>query len=140
MNTANRLDPFNNLVEDLFKGFVVKPMYEPRGSAQRMKVDVVEKNGAYVVAAELPGVKREDIQIAIDGAQVTLSAEVKRDVQPTREQRVLHLERQFGTMSRTFSLPQEFDEARAEAKLRDGVLELVLPKKQAAQRQNIPIQ
>ena len=105
-----------------------------------MKVDVAEKNGAYTVTAELPGVKKEDIHVTIDGAEVTLAAEVKREKEVTQDERVLHTERTFGKVSRSFSLPQEVDEAKAEAKFRDGVLELTLPKKAAAARKQVTIQ
>jgi HSP20 family protein len=137
-----RFDPFNDLVDDLFKGFLVRPMYEGAQSSAlpRVKVDVSESNGAYLVAADLPGVKKEDIQVAIDGAQVTLTAEVKREKQVAEGERVLHSERSYGKVSRSFTLPQELDEAKAEAKFRDGVLELTLPKKAAAARKAITIQ
>ena len=79
MSNMTRFDPFNELVDDLFKGFLVRPLaYEGRDAvAPRMKVDVAEKNGAYLVTAEVPGVKKEDIHVSVDGAQVTLEAEVK---------------------------------------------------------------
>ena len=147
MASIQRFDPFNELVDDLFKGFLVRPVaYEGRGpwsnesGLPRAKVDVTERNGAYVVAAELPGVKKEDIQVSIDGAQVTLAAEVKREREVEKDERVLHTERTFGKVTRSFTLPQEVDEAKAEAKFRDGVLELTLPKKAAAQRKQISIQ
>ena len=143
MTTVTRFDPFNDLVDDLFKGFLVRPVaYEGRGAEAlpRMKVDVAEQNGAYTVTAELPGVKKEDIQVTIDGSQVTLAAEVKREKEASQDERVLHTERVYGKVSRSFTLPQEVDEASAEAKFRDGVLELKLPKKAAAQRKQISIQ
>jgi HSP20 family protein len=145
MANVTRFDPFNDLVEDLFKGYLVRPLgFEGRGDAgvqlPRAKVDVAEKNGAYLVTAELPGVKKEDIHVSIDGAQVTLEAEVKREKEANKDERVLHTERVFGKVSRSFTLPQEVDEAKAEAKFRDGVLELTLPKKTAAQRKQISIQ
>ena len=143
MANVTRFDPFNDIVDDLFKGFFVRPVsYDARNTleAPRMKVDVTESNGAYLVSADLPGVKKEDIQVAIDGAQVTLSAEVKREKEVAEGDRVLHLERAFGKVSRSFTLPQELDEAKAEAKFRDGVLELTLPKKAAAARKAITIQ
>ena len=143
MANVTRFDPFNDLVDDFFKGFLVRPLAVESGRSDalpRMKVDVAEKNGAYVVSAELPGVKKEDIQITIDGAQVTLAAEVKREKEVSQDERVLHTERTYGKVSRSFSLPQEIDEAKAEAKFRDGVLELTLPKKAAAQRKQIAIQ
>jgi HSP20 family protein len=142
MANVTRFDPFNDLVDDFFKGFLVRPLaYENgREALPRMKVDVAEKNGAYVVTAELPGVKKEDIQVSIDGAQITLAAEVKREREAAQDERVLHTERVYGRLSRSFTLPQELDETTAEAKFKDGVLELTLPKKAAAQRKQITIQ
>ena len=143
MANITRFDPFNDLVDDIFKGFLVRPVAYEGGrndALPRMKVDVAEKNGAYTVTAELPGVKKEDIQVTIDGAGVTLTAEVKREREVTQDERVLHTERTFGKVSRSFSLPQEVDEAKAEAKFRDGVLELTLPKKAAAARKQVTIQ
>jgi HSP20 family protein len=141
MANVNRFDPFNELVDDLFKGFLVRPVaYEGRNDPlPRMKVDVAEKDGAYLVRAELPGVKKDDIQVSIDGPQVSLSAEVKRENED-RDERVLHTERVYGKVQRSFTLPQEVDEEKAGAKFRDGVLELTLPKKQAAARKQISIQ
>ena len=143
MANITRFDPFNDIVDNLFNGFFVRPVaYEGRSALEmpRLKVDVTEKNGAYQVTADLPGVKKEDIQVAIDGAQLTLSAEIRREKAATEGERVLHTERSFGKVSRSFSLPQELDEAKAEAKFRDGVLELTLPKKAAATRRAITIQ
>jgi HSP20 family protein len=137
-----RIDYVGDLVDDFFKGFLVRPLaYENgREALPRMKVDVAEKNGAYAVTAELPGVKKQDIQVSIDGAQITLAAEVKREREASQDERVLHTERVYGRLSRSFTLPQEVDEATAEAKFKDGVLELTLPKKAAAQRKQITIQ
>jgi len=138
-----RIDYVGDLVDDFFKGFLVRPVAYENGRGEalpRMKVDVAEKNGAYLVTAELPGVKKEDIQITIDGAQVTVAAEVKREKEAARDERVLHTERVYGKVSRSFTLPQELDEAKAEAKFREGVLELTLPKKAAAQRKQVTIQ
>jgi len=142
ITSGNRFDPFNELVDDLFKGFVVRPVaYNGNGAAlPRMKVDVAEKNGAYIVTAELAGVKKDDIQVTIDGAEVTLSAEVKREKEAAQDERVLLTERTFGKVSRSFSLPQDVDESKAEAKFKDGVLELTLPKKAAAARKQVTIQ
>jgi HSP20 family protein len=147
MANIARFDPFNELVDDLFKGFLVRPVaYAGNGplghdgGLPRVKVDVAEKNGHYTVIAELPGVKKDDIQVTIDGAEVTLAAEIKREKEVANDERVLHTERTFGKVSRSFSLPQEVDEAKAEAKFRDGVLELTLPKKAAAARKQVTIQ
>jgi len=130
MLSLTRFDPFNEVVNELFSGLQVRPL----------KVDVAEKNGAYTVTAELPGVRKEDIRVDIDGAQVTLEAEVKREKETAEGERVLYTERSYGKVARSFALPQEVDEAKAEAKFKDGVLELTLPKKAAAARKQITIQ
>jgi HSP20 family protein len=138
-----RIDPLSDLVDDIFKGFLVRPVaYESaaRDVLPRIKVDVADKNSGYLITAELPGVRKEDIQVSTNGAEVTLSAEVKREKEASKDERVLHTERAFGKVTRSFTLPEEVDEARAEARFRDGVLELTLPKKQAAARKQISIQ
>lgn len=141
MSNINRFDPFGDLVDNLFKGYLVRPVWnEANDAAVRMKVDVAERGNSYVVHAELPGVRREDIQVTIDGAQVTLAAEVKREKEANEGERWLHVERSIGKATRSFALPQEIDEAKADAKFRDGVLELTLPKKAAAARKQITIQ
>ena len=143
MANITRFDPLNELMDDFFKGFFVRPMVyegEARGTALRMKVDGSESSGAYVVTAELPGIQKEDVQISIDGAQVTLNAEIKREREVSEHERVLHAERVFGKLTRSFTLPQEVDEQTAQAKLLDGVLELTLPKKAAASRRTITVQ
>jgi HSP20 family protein len=142
MANITRFDPFNDLVDDLFKGFLVRPVALEGRNAEalpRMKVDVKEKNGAYVVSAEAPGVKKDDIHVTIDGAQVTITAEVKQEKEE-KDERTLHTERVYGQMTRSFTLPQEVDESKAEAKFKDGVLELTLPKKAATARKQVTIQ
>src|SRR4026207_880521 len=100
MANIARFDPFHDLVDDLFQGYFVRPVgYE----TARMKVEVTEKNGAYQALADLPGVRKEDIHVDIDGAQLTLSAEVKREKEATEGERVLHSERVFGTVARRFT-------------------------------------
>jgi HSP20 family protein len=149
MANVSRYDPrgdyFGELVDDLFKGFLVRPLaFAGRGEGgvalPRAKVDVAEKNGAYVVTAELPGVRKEDIHVAIDGAQVTIEAEARREKEASKDERTLHSERAYGRLARSFTLPQEVDDSRAQAKFKDGVLELTLPKKAEAQRKQITIQ
>jgi HSP20 family protein len=142
MSNITRYDPFNDLVDDFFKGFLVRPVAYEGGRSDvlpRVRLDVAEKNGAYVVKGELPGVRKEDIHVSVDGAQVTLEAEVKQE-KSTDTERVLHTERVYGKVSRSFTLPQEIDESKVQAKFQDGVLELTLPKKAAAARKPILIQ
>jgi len=134
-----RYDPFDDLFDDIFRGFVVGPVgFE--AANRRMKVDVAEQNGEYKVLAELPGVKKEDIKVNIDGDEVSITAEARAERDEKDGERVLHSERYFGKVSRAFRLGQEIDEERASAKYADGVLELTLPKKATAAAKQLTIQ
>jgi HSP20 family protein len=108
--------------------------------APAIKVDVREEAEAAGVHAELPGVKKEDIHVHIDGAVVAISAERKQEKEVKEGERVLRTERYFGKVSRSFQLGQEIDEERATAKFTDGVLDLTLPKKATPQARKLSIQ
>src|SRR5260370_14647377 len=97
-----------------------------------MKIDVAEQNGEYKVVAELPGVKKEDIKVNIDGDQVSITAESRAERDEKDGERVLHSERYFRKASRAFRLSHEIDETRASAQYADRVLELTLPQKATA--------
>jgi HSP20 family protein len=141
MANLTRYDPFGELFDDFFKGFFVRPVLrEGRDVTPRMKVDVAEQDGAFKVLAEIPGVKKDDIQVTIDGDQVSISAEVKQEKDAKEGGRVVHSERYYGKVARTFRLGYEVDEAKAQAKYADGVLELVLPKKANAGHQRLTVQ
>ena len=130
MANITRFDPFNEM-DDLFKGLFVRPMrfdLEMPGE-MKMKMDVTKADDSYTVKAEMPGIKKEDIQVSIDGNQVTISGEVKRESEEKKGEEVIRSERYYGKVSRSFSLPHEVDEARAVAKYSDGVLNLKLPMK-----------
>ena len=141
MANITRYDPFGDLVDDFFRGFFVGPVtVETEVPVRRMKVDVAEQNGDYKVVAELPGVKKEDIKVNIDGDQVSITAETRVTKEAKDGERVLHSERYVGKVSRAFRLADEIDESRASAKYSDGVLELTLPKKAAPATKQLAIQ
>ena len=127
------LEPF----DDLFRGFF-RPVRLEKELPQ-IKVDVKEDNKAYTVHADLPGVKKEDIQVTIDGNVVTVTAETRRESEQKDGEKVLRRERYFGKVSRSFSLDTDVDEAGASAKYADGVLELKLPKKAASCQKRLEI-
>jgi HSP20 family protein len=141
MANIARYDPFSDLFDDLLKGFLVRPVgFEIEEPLRRVKIDVAEQNGEYKILADLPGVKKDDIKVAIDGDQVSITAETRVERDAKNGERVLHSERRYGKVSRAFRLGQEIDEARASAKYADGVLELTLPKKAAAAVKQLTIQ
>ena len=142
MTNVSRYDPFGDVFDDLLKGFFVRPMaYEGQAAvAGRIKIDVSEKEGAYVVQAEIPGLKKEDIQVSIDGDQVSISAEARAEKEVKETERVLHRECYYGKVARAFRLGTDIDQAAASAKYADGVLELTLPKKADVAGRQLTIQ
>lgn len=136
MSNVSRRDP----LDDFFRGFFVRPVeYGSATEAPQMRVDVKEVDDAFHVHAELPGIKKEDIHVHIDGPVVSISAERKQDKETREGERVLRTERYFGQVSRSFQLGQDVDESKASAKFTDGVLELSLPKKTAPQAKRLVI-
>ncbi|QLQ26254.1 MAG: Hsp20/alpha crystallin family protein [Dechloromonas sp.] len=138
MANITRLDP----LEDLFRGFFVRPVDLNANQQQppSIKMDVKEQGDDYLVHAELPGVKKEDIHVVVDGNQVSISAEVKQEKEIKEGERVLRSERYFGKVSRSFQLGQEIDDTKAAAKFNEGVLELTLPKRAASPNKRLTVE
>jgi HSP20 family protein len=136
MRTLARWDPFRELapfvsfpeVGTYFGEFPYRPLatgYEP---APMMRVDVTENEAAYTVKAEIPGMKKEDIAVSIDGKTVFITAEVKREKEVKEAEKSLCNERYYGMVSRMLTLPFDVNPAKAEASYEGGVLTLMLPK------------
>jgi HSP20 family protein len=135
MNTTrlpSLFDPEAFAFDDAFRSFMRPFRWEPTLETPQIKMDVSETDGTYMVKAEIPGVRKEDIHVEIDGAKVMITAEVKKDFEEKKEGRLLRSERSYGFASRVFTLGFEVDRAKAEAKYTDGVLTLTLPKMMSA--------
>lgn len=140
MANITRFRPASDALDDLFRGFFMQPVRFEGQAEMQIKMDVSEDDKAYQVHAEIPGVKKEDIHVNIDGNQVSISAEVKNEKEVKEGEKLLRSERYYGSVSRAFSLAQDVDEAAAQAKYKDGVLELTLPKKKAVSARKLVIQ
>ncbi len=139
MNHMTAYDPFAETgFDELFRGFF-RPVRTDKAPAA-IKMDVTEMDNAYVVKAEIPGVAKDEIQVAIDGNQVTIGAEVKREYEAKDGERVLRSERHYGSVYRGFTLPSEIDESTSNAKYENGVLELTLAKKPVATGRKLTVQ
>lgn len=134
-----RYNPSDETFDDLFRGFFMRPVRVEGAHDVQMKLDVSEDSKAYTVHAEIPGVKKEDISVTIDGGQVAISAEVKSQKEVKEGERVIRSERTYGKVSRSFALAQEVDESTAEAKYNDGILTLTLPKLTTARSKSLTI-
>lgn len=140
MNELRLTDPFElESFEDMFRGLTRPWPMRVADNAPRIKLDLREADGRYVVRADVPGVRKEDIDVRIDGNQVTISAEVKKDEEEKKDGRVIRSERQYGFANRTFTLACDVDESKAAAHYKDGVLELTLPKKNTTSAKRLQI-
>ena len=120
---------FDDLFNEVANGFYVKPLHG-QALPKQIHVQVNESDEAYSIQAELPGVAKDDIHVDTDGNLVTLKAEVKQHDSQKEGDQVLRSERYYGSVSRSFELPQEVETETASAKYENGILLLTLPKRQ----------
>ena len=141
MANISRFDPFGSDVSDLLNGLFVRPVrFGVDGNGEiTMKIDVKQDDKTYTVTAEMPGVKKEDIHVQVDGNLVAIDAEVKKEQEEKTDERVLRSERYYGRLSRSFTLEHEIDEAAVKAAYDDGLLKLTLPKKAKSAGKRIPV-
>jgi HSP20 family protein len=114
--------------EDMFRGFGIRPLFREMEPSPEMRLDVTEDDLNYHVSADIPGVKKEDIAVSVDGNIVSIGAELRRGNE-VAEHGQLCSERYYGRVQRSFTLPIEVDQAKSEAHYDDGVLHLTLGKK-----------
>jgi HSP20 family protein len=132
-------DPFAEVFPEIFRGLLA-PARAAAPEALEIRIEVREHAASYQVQAELPGVRKEDIQVQIDGNRVSISAEVKRESAERAEgERVLRSERFYGPMARSFALASEIDDNSASARFEQGILTLTLPKAAAPSARRITI-
>ncbi len=130
-------DPF----ESMLTRFMAPMRKAMEDGALDIKIDVTEADGMYKVRADIPGVKKDDINVRIDGNIIQIDAEAKKEKETKGNGgKVLCSERWEGAVSRTFSVAQDVDEAKVSAKYEDGVLTLELPKKTTTASKRISIQ
>jgi len=141
LDDINRFDPmldFENIF-DRFARTALRPSGREWDAEPQIRMDIAEVGDAYMVKAEIPGVKKDDIHVSIDGNVVSISAEVKQELDETEGGMLLRHERCYGKAMRTFRLDQDVMEDRAQAKYADGVLELKLPKRNGTPHKELSI-
>jgi HSP20 family protein len=134
---------FDEGFDNLFEGFF-RPMRvtTPFSSGEHLTpaIDVTENDQVYSIKAELPGIKKEDIQITVQDGVLTISAESRADTVNKEGERVIRRERRYGKYSRSMTLNKQIDEGNVKATYNDGILELILPKKEEIKPQKINVQ
>lgn len=140
MSNLRVFEPALDSFESMFRRLMPAVRFEGQAHELAMRVDVSEKEDSYTVRADLPGVKKEDINVRIDGNIVQIDAEVKEEKETKEGGKLLRSERYYGSVSRAFTLAQDVDEAKATAKCENGVLTLVLPKKATSTAKKLTVQ
>ena len=142
MSKLRTLEPaFNDSFETALRRFFTPMAFEAEPHNLKMRVDLSEKDNAYEVKADIPGVKKEDINVRIDGNVVQIDAEINHEKQTKGNgDRLLCSERHWGSVSRTFSLAHDIDDSKVQAKYANGVLTLELPKKNGAATKKVTVQ
>lgn len=129
-------------VPGVMRRFMAAPDWPFMDWPEDMKIDIEERNRFYHVKAEIPGVKKEDIRVNVDGRQVSIFAHSREEKKETKKhdgEGMLLQEMHCGSWSRSFTLPHEVDDAAAEASFANGVLQLTLPKRPQANHKVIAI-
>lgn len=135
---------FNGLLDGVLNDFFAPAANRAEGDKAAVPVtlarfDVVEKADRFEAFIDLPGAQKDDIEVQIEGSQVTVKAEPKATEALKEGERVLYASRLSGKFSRSFELPSEVSDANAEASFENGVLKLVLPKKAVVQPKRVAI-
>ena len=126
-------DQFGRMVENMFQDFFA-PLAQGRWAGEDVGMPRLD------VKAELPGVKKEDVHVSIDGQRVTIEGECQQANEQRQGEQVVYSERSTRKYQRSFTLPSEVDDASAQARLEDGVLMLSLPKKAGGTARQLTIQ
>lgn len=139
MANLSLFDPMTTQMNKFFQNFGLKPGFIGEDSRLDIKLDLSEDEKNYIVRAEIPGVKKEDIKVDVDGNRVSISAEVKSLKEEKKNETVIHRERYEGKVFRSFTLDSNVDHETAQAAYKDGVLELTLPKSGSAKSKRLTI-
>jgi HSP20 family protein len=140
------LEEMERLVDEYFpRGWLRRwewpaiPEFARRMEMRMPKVDVIDRSDEVMVRAEIPGVEKKDLDVSVTGNTVTIKGQTRREEKEEKGD-YYRCEISRGSFSRTVSLPAEVDSSQARASFKEGVLELVLPKKPEAKRQPINIE
>jgi len=135
MSAIIRREPLGSIFDQLFSDYFTRGNWPLASRSEELptsvlaRMDVIDKGDRYQVTVDLPGVKKEDISVTVEGARVSIAAESKSETETKEGDKVLHTERFATSYARSFELPAEVTEEKADANYENGVLRLTLPKR-----------
>jgi HSP20 family protein len=146
---VKRTAPLTHSMEEFFEDFPPRrwmETFEPFGLKwpvgidfeRSFRVDIVDREKELIVRAELPGVEKDDVEVTISGDRLMIEAEREFEEEEKKESFYRH-ELGYGELMRTIPLPVDVDVEHITAELKDGILNVVLPKVQAAERHTVKV-
>jgi HSP20 family protein len=147
MSTVARWDPFRELEElsERLNRVFGRPPVRRDNSKEALTVadwipavDISESEGEYLIKAELPGVKKEDIKVTLQEGVLTIQGERKQEKEE-KGRKYHRIERSYGTFIRSFTLPDSADDSKVSAEFKDGILDLHVPKSEKAKPKAIEV-
>lgn len=140
-NPFNELEDISNRLNQIFG----RPAVQPETGQQMLKVadwapsvDISETDKAYLIKAEIPGVKKEDVKVTIDDGMITIQGERKMEKEE-KDKKFHRIERSYGSFVRSFRLPDGVDESKAKAEFKDGMINVTLPKSEKAKTKAVEV-
>ncbi len=132
----NMFDDFDTFFDDFWRP---SRTLAENGRAAVPAVDVIETDREYVIKAELPGVKKDDLNVSIQDGVLTINAETKYEHEENKDGRLIRQERRYGKFVRSMRLGDDVDAGMVKAEYKDGVLDLRVPKREEATPRTIDI-
>ena len=144
-----RTAPLPSVMEEFFEDFPSRRWKETLGPfgwkwprdvdlERNFRLDVIDRDKEFLVRGELPGVEKDDVEVTISGTRLTIEAEREFEEVDEKEEFYRH-ELGYGRFMRTVALPEEVDVEKIHAELKDGILEVTLPKIRAAERHTVKV-
>ena len=137
----NGLRPWTRDLDSLFEGFLRPTRWMEESASEGLipALDVVERDNEFIVRAEMPGVKKDEIEVSLENGVLTLGAQTTSENEEKEGDRVIRQERRYGKYVRSLRIGKDIDEKKVKASYKDGVLELTLPKAETVKPKKISV-
>lgn len=135
---SNPMAAVSDWIDEVFGGNLFEAADRQLTSGNWPRVDIEERENAYTIKADLPGLDKKDVSVTIENGVLRIEGEKKHEYKQEKG-KYYHLERSYGKFCRTFALPDSVEAEKIDASMKNGVLELTLPKKEQARPKAIEV-
>ena len=137
----NGMRPWTREFDSLFEGFLRPTRWMEESASEGLipALDVVERDHEFIVRAEMPGVKKDEIEVSLENGVLTIGAETNSQSEEKDGDRVIRQERRYGKYVRSLRIGKDIDDKKVKAAYKDGILELTLPKAETVKPKKINV-